>query len=861
MMSIGSYHADPDLVQQLRAAALAYAARGWPVLPCCPATKRPLIARGLHAASTDPEQIRAWWDAHPRAMIAVVTGPRSGFWALDVDVGNGKDGFVALGELEHAHDVLPDTLSSTTPRGGRHLLFKWRGGIHNSASQIAGGIDVRGDGGYIIVPPSVCSNRNSYTWCQGCPEEPAEAPAWLIALASKPKRAAAPAADGAPPSRSNGSANGAYARAALGRECDAVAKAPPGQRNSALNRASFSLHQLVASGELSEVEVQDQLFAAATACGLVKDDGVNRVRATIKSGAAAGLQQPRAVPERSARSQIRPEVAPVLAAMNDEKEESDGREKKEGRKGRGRKRLDLADIIKNGEGGHFGDDRSKAVWWAVNELIRRGKSDDEIVAVLLDRDNRISDQVYDQKQGAEKYARRQVEQARSLQTAAGPDGGLEDGVALEFSTLHARRLRYVALWNKWLQWNGVYWVFEDTLHAYDLSRELCREAGNAKAKTVAAVVTLARADRRQAATVDQWDADLWLLGTPNGTIDLRTGALRPPNPGDYITKVTSVAPGGACPLWLKFLERVTNNDAERQEYLQRVCGYCLTGSTKEEALFFFYGKGANGKSVFLRTVAGIIDHYHKMASMEMFVVTRGERHPTDLAMLRGARLVTAVETEEGKRWDEAKLKALTGGDPIAARFMRQDFFEYIPQFKLMIAGNHKPAIRSVDEAIRRRMNLVPFTVTIPEKERDQELSNKLKAEWPGILRWMIEGCLAWQRDGLKPPKAVTEATDKYLESQDDLQAFIDESCAVAKNESDSVEHLWDGWTDWAEDCGEFVGSKRRFSQRLQDKGFVPVRLGAGSLRHFQGLRCLRENAKKLAEEARRKAREAEAKGE
>jgi Bifunctional DNA primase/polymerase, N-terminal len=150
MMSIGSYHADPDLVQQLRAAALAYAARGWPVLPCCPATKRPLIARGLHAASTDPEQIRAWWDAHPRAMIAVVTGPRSGFWALDVDVGNGKDGFVALGELEHAHDVLPDTLSSTTPRGGRHLLFKWRGGIHNSASQIAGGIDVRGDGGYIV---------------------------------------------------------------------------------------------------------------------------------------------------------------------------------------------------------------------------------------------------------------------------------------------------------------------------------------------------------------------------------------------------------------------------------------------------------------------------------------------------------------------------------------------------------------------------------------------------------------------------------------------------------------------------------------------------------------------------------------
>jgi putative DNA primase/helicase len=524
-------------------------------------------------------------------------------------------------------------------------------------------------------------------------------------------------------------------------------------------------------------------------------------------------------------------------------------------KKKGRKRLNLDDVIKHGEGGHFNGDRSRAVWWTINELIRRGKTDDELVAVLLDRGNKISEHIFDQKQKPEAYARRQVQQARAQQAAAGPYGGLEDQVALEFSAAYAEHLRFVALWNKWLQWDGVHWIFEDTLHAFNLARLLCRKAENAAAKTVAAVVTLARTDRRQAATAEQWDADPWLLGTAGGTVDLHTGKLRSPKPGDYITKITSVAPGGDCPLWLAFLKKVTNGNQELQGYLQRVCGYCLTGSTKEDALFFLYGKGANGKSVFLRTVAGILEDYHRVASMEMFLVTRGERHPTDLAMLRGARLVTAVETEEGKRWDEAKLKALTGGDPIAARFMRQDFFKYVPQFKLMIAGNHKPAIRSVDEAIRRRMNLVPFSVTIPERERDEELSNKLKAEWSGILAWIIKGCLTWQRGGLKPPAAVTEATDKYLESQDDLQAFIDESCVVAKHEYDSVEHLWDGWVDWAEDCGEFVGSKRRFSERLQDKEFVSDRSGKAGTRSFRGIRCIRENAKKLAAEARRMSEE------
>ena len=241
------------------------------------------------------------------------------------------------------------------------------------------------------------------------------------------------------------------------------------------------------------------------------------------------------------------------------------------------------------------------------------------------------------------------------------------------------------------------------------------------------------------------------LNTPEGIVDLRTGKMRPTRIDDYVTKITAVAPDGDCPTWHGFMRRITNNDQELIDFLQRVLGYSLTGVTIEHALFFLYGTGANGKSVLLSTVAGILADYHTTAAIETFTVSKSERHPTDLAHLRGARLVTASETEEGHPWAEARIKYLTGGDKIAARFMRQDFFEFIPSFKLIIAGNHKPGLRSVDEAIRRRLHLIPFSITIPSAERDPQLLERLKAEWPGILSWMIQGCRDWRSIGLQPP--------------------------------------------------------------------------------------------------------------
>jgi putative DNA primase/helicase len=424
----------------------------------------------------------------------------------------------------------------------------------------------------------------------------------------------------------------------------------------------------------------------------------------------------------------------------------------------------------------------------------------------------------------------------------------DDALALRFAERYGNELRYVAKWSQWLRWTGTRWLFDDTLAAFDRARLICREAASecneaklpkelASAKTVAAVERMARSDRRLAATVEQWDADPRLLNTPDGVIDLRTGKMRKHRADDYITRMTAVAPTGACPLWHAFLDRITGGDKALQEYLQRVCGYALTGLTREHALFFLYGTGANGKGTFINTIAGILGDYHRTAPIETFTVVYLDRHPTDLAGLRGARLVTATETEEGRHWAEAKIKTLTGGDTISARFMRQDFFEYTPQFKLIISGNHKPGLRSVDEAIRRRFNLLPCTVTIPEHERDKELGEKLKAETAAILQWMIKGCLDWQERGLAPPDAVTAATAAYLEAQDSFSSWLDECCDRDPNAWERSLALFESWKIFAERGGQFVGDAKTFRARLECCDGVSFKRERHTKRAgFQGLR-------------------------
>jgi putative DNA primase/helicase len=321
-------------------------------------------------------------------------------------------------------------------------------------------------------------------------------------------------------------------------------------------------------------------------------------------------------------------------------------------------------------------------------------------------------------------------------------------------------------------------------------------------------------------------------------VDLRTAECYPARPTDYCTRAAAAEPDGVghCPTWLAFLTRVTGGDTDMQAYLQRVAGYCLTGHTFEHALFFLYGTGANGKSVFVNTLAGAMGDYAVTAPMDTFIENRNERHPTEIAMLRGARLVTASETQAGRYWNEALIKVLTGGDRIRARFMRQDFFEFTPQFKLMISGNHKPALRNIDEAIRRRLHLIPFTVTIPQNERDPELFDKLKREWGGILQWAINGTMEWRKARLGQPEAVRRATDEYLDAEDDVQSWLGECCMQDAAARAGASDLYGSWKRWADRTGRVggAGSQKALSQALLDKGYQQQRLRTGMV--FFGLR-------------------------
>ncbi|MGA3954058.1 phage/plasmid primase, P4 family [Ralstonia nicotianae] len=440
----------------------------------------------------------------------------------------------------------------------------------------------------------------------------------------------------------------------------------------------------------------------------------------------------------------------------------------------------------------------------------------------------------------------EVDDSVSADVLEGVDWETEDGLATAFTRRYGDDWRYCSLWGKWLVWTGVRWNPDQLLYVTHLSRGVCRaaslkaEAPRQKAKlasssTIASVEKIARSDPKHAATADEWDADMWALNTPGGVVDLRTGQLRAHRREDRMTKVTTAAPKGDCPTWRQFLSEVTGGDVELQAYLQRMAGYALTGSTQEHALFFLYGTGANGKSVFVNTLATILGDYAVNAAMDTFMETRADRHPTDMAGLRGARFVAAIETEQGRRWAESKVKNLTGGDKISARFMRQDFFEFFPQFKLFVAGNHKPAIRNIDEAMKRRLHLIPFTVTVPPERRDKTLQQKLLAERDGILAWAVQGCLDWQRLGrLDPPQQVLDATEEYFEAEDALGRWLDERCAREANAKTLTAELFNDWKQWADSAGEFVGSQRRFSDLLITRGVEKWRNTAG-LRGFRGV--------------------------
>ena len=404
----------------------------------------------------------------------------------------------------------------------------------------------------------------------------------------------------------------------------------------------------------------------------------------------------------------------------------------------------------------------------------------------------------------------------------------EDGVALRFAQQHGDEMRFCHDARRWYFWTGTHWRENRDHLAFSWARELVRghnrsaeyktKAVTGKTAFAGGVERFAQTDRAFAVTAEIWDTGPWLLGTPGGTVDLRTGQLLPAKRNEFITKITAVAPaapGTTCDTWLRFLDEATGRDDELIRFLQQWCGYCLTGTTEEHALLFIFGAGNKGKSVFVNTLAGILADYARTAAMDTFTASQHDKHSTDLAMLRGARVVTASETEQDRAWAEARIKQMTGGDPITARFMHRDNFTFRPAFKLTIAGNHKPVLKVVDAAARRRFNIVPFTRT-PAKP-NPKLEEELRQEWPAILQWMIEGCLDWQKNRLGRPAVVAAATADYFEEQDVFGAWVTDCCTMDQTQTMMTRpsKLLESFSDWAQENGERSATRNQLRSRIE----------------------------------------------
>jgi len=397
----------------------------------------------------------------------------------------------------------------------------------------------------------------------------------------------------------------------------------------------------------------------------------------------------------------------------------------------------------------------------------------------------------------------------------------EDYLALDF-VRRAAKFR----WSPGPGWridDGVTWQRDEKMSRYTLARHVVRDAaarastdkearGLASARVVNAVLSLAQTDRRIVVSNDEWDADPLLLNTPGGVVNLRTGALRARG-NEYLTQVARIAPAAAsCPVWLRFLDQVFMGDQALIEFMRRAMGYFLTGLTHEQVLFFLYGDGANGKSVLIDLLQWLCGSYSIKLPASTLMQSKGERHPTELAQLFSKRLAVSSEVDEGSFFNESLIKELTGDKTLRARYMRADFFEFTMQQKHVIVGNFKPRLRGGDPAIARRMLLVPFLASFKGAARDPHMLDKLKAEGPAILHWMIQGAIVWASEGLGIPEAVRAASADYMADHDDLALWMDE-CCVRQGEARAGD-LYASFANWKKSRGEHAPSLTVWGSRL-----------------------------------------------
>jgi len=684
-----------------REAATVYAtARGWHVLPLRPNTKLPLTKRGLHDSTTNPGVIDGWFDANPRANLAIRTGIVSRLVVVDVDIKNNAGGGESLAKLEGEHGQFA-TLTARTRTNGLHLFFLAPDGVavKNSVG-ILPGIDVRGEGGYVVAAPSTIDGR-AYTWVNPG-EEVAPMPEWLVRLVTEK------------PKKKEGIGGGNTKSGA-----SLLVQGLEGLKGGTRNDGLFKL-----------------------ACQLRRDGYSYHVALGIVRNVAAKCDPPL-------------EMEEATRCLN------------------------------NGYG-----------YTDSYELSDLGNSE-------------------------------------------------------RFLALHGGVLRFVPERERWIAWLDGRWQTEseEIIHQFgkltvrmiaDAAKGLPKGDEGAKAIRRFARQSESRAkldamlelaSRESAVRVPErlLDADPLLIGVQNGVVDLRDQTFRDARPEDLITKRAGAAydPDAGCPLWLGFLDRIMGGTAEMIGYLRRLSGYCLTGLTTERTLSIFVGSGANGKSTFLEVLRAVIGDYAIQTESATLMSIRGRSGGVrnDVARLVGARLVTSSESEEGARLAESLVKSLTGGDAICARFLFKEHFEYHPSFKIIMATNARPEVRGHDQAVWDRLHVVRFPVSIPREERDQSLREKLLAERAGVLRWAVEGCGEWRREGLRPPEEVVAATADFREDQDLLGQWIAQRCVtdLGPEVRTSSTALYEDFSSWLRVRGEEPVSHRVFGERLRGKGFVPIK--------------------------------------
>lgn len=411
----------------------------------------------------------------------------------------------------------------------------------------------------------------------------------------------------------------------------------------------------------------------------------------------------------------------------------------------------------------------------------------------------------------------------TLMELPAPNG--DDGLAHVFAGGVSGRMR----WSPGLGWMvqaGPVWKRDDELSRYEAARRVCRGFAQGEptdserrrltsAKTVQAVLTLAQADPRIVTPASAWDADPLVLNTPGGLFDLRTGQQCDPA-GHLVTHCANVAPdfAAAAPVFDHFMSAVFLGRVELIAFVQRLLGYVLTGSTREQVLAFFYGSGANGKSTLVDFFMWLAGSYAlKLPAYALMAQRNGEQHPTGIAQLRGKRLAVSSELEEGQFFNESLIKELTGDATMTARFMRGDFFQFPQTQKHLIVGNFKPRLRGGDPALARRILLVPFDAEFRTAQRDPDMLQKLKAEGPAVLAWLVRGAVQWHADGLGIPQCVRDASADYMAAHDDLQQWAEERCE-RKGETKASD-LYADFRRWKELRGEHAPTQTTWGERLQ----------------------------------------------